>query len=103
MIENPSENLSHPASWRGFALLRRWLIRIVFVLLGLPLVLAFVGASYQAIASGIANLRYPPPGQLVEVGGYKLHLYCLGEGAPTVSSSQLTKAPSPIGFGFRLN
>jgi hypothetical protein len=84
MIENSSENLSHPASWRGFAPLRRWLTRIVFVLLGLPIVLVFLGASYQVVASGIERLRYPPPGQLVEVGGYKLHLYCLGEGAPTV-------------------
>jgi pimeloyl-ACP methyl ester carboxylesterase len=31
--------------------------------------------------------RYPPPGKLVDVGGFKLHLYCLGErrdGWPTV-------------------
>lgn len=28
--------------------------------------------------------RYPPPGQLVDVGGYRLHLHCVGEGSPTV-------------------
>jgi len=28
--------------------------------------------------------NYPPPGQLVDIGGYKLHLACLGEGSPTV-------------------
>lgn len=26
----------------------------------------------------------PPPGRLVDVGGHRLHLHCLGEGAPTV-------------------
>jgi len=26
----------------------------------------------------------PPPGRLIDVGGYKLHIHCAGEGAPTV-------------------
>jgi pimeloyl-ACP methyl ester carboxylesterase len=26
----------------------------------------------------------PPPGRLVDVGGYRLHLSCAGEGSPTV-------------------
>lgn len=26
----------------------------------------------------------PPPGELVDVGGYSLHLYCVGEGSPTI-------------------
>ncbi len=28
--------------------------------------------------------QYPPPGQMVDVNGYKMHLHCLGEGSPTV-------------------
>jgi pimeloyl-ACP methyl ester carboxylesterase len=27
---------------------------------------------------------YPPPGKLVDVGGYRVHLYCAGTGKPTV-------------------
>ncbi len=27
---------------------------------------------------------YPPLGQLVDVGGYRVHLYCTGNGSPTV-------------------
>jgi pimeloyl-ACP methyl ester carboxylesterase len=27
---------------------------------------------------------YPPPGQLVDLGGYRVHMYCIGEGSPTV-------------------
>jgi len=31
------------------------------------------------------NLKqYPAPGQLVDVNGYKMHIYCVGEGSPTV-------------------
>lgn len=48
------------------------------------LLLALVGASYQALATARDARTFPPPGQLVDVGGYKLHLYCMGEGAPTV-------------------
>ncbi len=28
--------------------------------------------------------RYPPPGQLVDIGGHRLHLHCVGQGSPTV-------------------
>ncbi|OPY61681.1 MAG: putative aminoacrylate hydrolase RutD [Syntrophorhabdaceae bacterium PtaU1.Bin034] len=28
--------------------------------------------------------QYPSPGQLIDVGGYRLHLWCRGEGSPTV-------------------
>ncbi|BAY08626.1 alpha/beta fold hydrolase [Calothrix sp. NIES-2098] len=38
---------------------------------------------YQAIACLIED-RHLPPGQLIDVGGYKLHLYTAGESGPTV-------------------
>jgi pimeloyl-ACP methyl ester carboxylesterase len=47
-------------------------------------VMAVVGASYQAISIRREQRLYPPPGQLVDIGGYGLHLYCSGEGGPTV-------------------
>jgi pimeloyl-ACP methyl ester carboxylesterase len=32
-----------------------------------------------------ADVRaYPPPGQMIDVGGYRLHLNCTGTGSPTV-------------------
>jgi pimeloyl-ACP methyl ester carboxylesterase len=43
-----------------------------------------IGAIYQGIASAHDKYRYPPPGQLIDVGGYRLHLYCTGNGSPTV-------------------
>ena len=27
---------------------------------------------------------YPAPGNLIDVGGHRLHIYCLSEGEPTV-------------------
>ena len=42
------------------------------------------GAIYQAAASASDLKKYPPPGQLYDIGGHKLHLYCTGEGSPTV-------------------
>jgi pimeloyl-ACP methyl ester carboxylesterase len=38
---------------------------------------------YQAIACWLED-RNPPPGQLFDVGGYRLHLYVAGEGSPTI-------------------
>src|SRR6266581_4556210 len=40
--------------------------------------------AYQAIADTRDRRRYPPPGQLVDVNGHRLHLHCQGQGSPTV-------------------
>jgi pimeloyl-ACP methyl ester carboxylesterase len=53
-------------------------------LIGLIAALALVGASYEAIAAAGDARRYPAPGQLVDVGGYRLHIQCVGTGSPTV-------------------
>lgn len=45
---------------------------------------AIAGIIYQEIATAKDESKYPPPGKLVDVGGYKLHLNCLGEGSPIV-------------------
>ncbi len=65
----------------------KWLGRIALVLVGLIVVLLAAGFTYQSIAEANDARAYPPPGQRVDVGGYKLHLYCAGEnkeGRPTV-------------------
>jgi hypothetical protein len=48
------------------------------------LVLAVVGAIYQAIAAGRAERAYPPPGEMVDVGDHRVHITCVGQGSPTV-------------------
>ena len=52
-----------------------------FLLLGLILI---AGVTYQFIATQVDGYTCPPPGQLVDVGGYKMHLHCTGQGGPTV-------------------
>lgn len=41
------------------------------------------GAIYETTASATDG-RVPPPGRLIDIGGYRLHLDCRGEGSPTV-------------------
>lgn len=53
------------------------------VLAGL-LVLLLAGAIYETFAEAADARAYPPPGQMVDVGGYRLHLNCTGNGSPTV-------------------
>src|SRR5215218_8479075 len=66
---------------------RRLMRRIWRPLLGLVVVLlalAVLEAIYQAIATMRAERAYPPPGEIVDVGGYSLHINCVGQGSPTV-------------------
>jgi pimeloyl-ACP methyl ester carboxylesterase len=58
--------------------------RIACSALGLLGILAATGAAYEQIAGAGDAAAYPAPGRLVDVGGYRLHLDCRGEGSPTV-------------------
>jgi pimeloyl-ACP methyl ester carboxylesterase len=65
----------------------RWILwtgRILLGLLALIVLLAASGAAYEAIMAVGDTKRYPPPGQMVDVGGHRLHLHCVGQGSPTV-------------------
>jgi len=57
-----------------------WLGASLAALLGL----ALVGYIYEPIAEAADAKAYPPPGELVDVGGYRLHINCTGTGSPTV-------------------
>lgn len=48
------------------------------------LLLVCAGAIYQAIEGHRDRQRFHPAGRLVNVGGHRLHIYCTGEGSPTV-------------------
>jgi pimeloyl-ACP methyl ester carboxylesterase len=47
-------------------------------------VLVLAGVAYQLVGLARDARRFPPPGQLVDVGGHRLHAVCRGHGAPTV-------------------
>jgi pimeloyl-ACP methyl ester carboxylesterase len=62
----------------------RWTKRILAGFVGLLIVGALAGASYEALATRRDLAATPPPGTLVDVGGHRLHLWCTGAGVPTV-------------------
>jgi pimeloyl-ACP methyl ester carboxylesterase len=62
----------------------RWISKALLWAVVALLALALIGATYQAIATELDERAYPPPGKLVDVGGHRLHIHCLGEGSPTV-------------------
>jgi pimeloyl-ACP methyl ester carboxylesterase len=62
----------------------QWLRLVVIGVAGVTILLAAAGALYQSLASALDRRAHPMPGQLVDVGGRKMHIYCLGKGTPTV-------------------
>jgi pimeloyl-ACP methyl ester carboxylesterase len=58
----------------------RWLLFAVLAVLAI----AAVGGGYETVRESLDARAYPPPGQLVDVGGHRLHLHCTGSGSPTV-------------------
>jgi pimeloyl-ACP methyl ester carboxylesterase len=56
------------------------LARLVILIVGLLL----AGAIYEPFAEAADAKAYPPPGQMVDVSGYRLHINCTGTGSPTV-------------------
>ena len=62
---------------------RRVLLIVALVIASL----ALTGFLYQTIASAQDASSHPAPGRLIDLGGYRLHLYCTGTarpGSPTV-------------------
>ncbi len=52
--------------------------------MAVPLGLMLLGALYEGVAEAADIRAYPAPGQMVDVGGYRLHINCVGTGSPTV-------------------
>ena len=53
-------------------------------ILAFLLILIVAGAIYESSAEAADAKAYPPPGLMVDVGGYRLHINCSGSGSPTV-------------------
>jgi pimeloyl-ACP methyl ester carboxylesterase len=61
-----------------------WLGRAGLAVAGLLILLVAGGAGYEAWARHQAHVAFPPRGQLVDIGGRRIHLDCRGRGSPTV-------------------
>ena len=59
---------------------RPWLL---YPLCGV-LILAAVGGGYETVSEAIDQGARAMPGQLIDVGGHRLHITCTGTGSPTV-------------------
>jgi pimeloyl-ACP methyl ester carboxylesterase len=59
---------------------RQWLLYPVLAVLAL----ASIGGGYETAAEAADAAAFPMPGQLIDVGGHRLHLHCTGSGSPTV-------------------
>jgi pimeloyl-ACP methyl ester carboxylesterase len=84
MTPIPTTMTRPSAPWRIGRRVLRGISRTLAALFGLLVVLGLTGAGYEAIAAAGDARRYPAPGQLVDVGGYRLHIQCVGTGSPTV-------------------
>lgn len=78
-------SIAAAAQAREVAQLFRNILRYtLFAEILLIVALALSGAVYERVSQARDLRLHPPGGRLVDVGGYKLHLYCTGEGNPTV-------------------
>jgi pimeloyl-ACP methyl ester carboxylesterase len=64
-----------------------WFSAIVFVL-------AMTGMLYQTASAEADRRNHPAPGDLIDVGGFKMHLFCTGQGSPTVILETLSGGTS---------
>jgi pimeloyl-ACP methyl ester carboxylesterase len=58
--------------------------RVLGGLLGLIVAASLAGSVYESVAEAADARAYPAPGQMVDVGGHRLHINCTGTGSPTV-------------------
>jgi len=64
--------------------MKKKLFRFSSIVMLVICILALVTLTAGAIAKSNLAKGHPAPGQLVDVGGYKLHINCTGQGSPTV-------------------
>src|SRR5215467_3014525 len=71
----PPQKSQHWLRWTGYT---------AGGLLSLALLLACVAFVYEQIEESRDRRMNHPPGLLVDVGGYRMHLYCIGQSLPAV-------------------
>jgi pimeloyl-ACP methyl ester carboxylesterase len=66
---------------KGF---RIWLGRIAWGAAALIVAAMVSGALYQNVLLARERRAHPMPGELIDVGGYRMHIHCTGRGTPPV-------------------
>jgi len=76
-----------------------FLNRFTFRAVVIVLLLAIAGTVYQTAATESDKRKFPAPGNLIDVGGFKMHIYCEGEGNPTVILESMSGGTS-VNWGW---
>jgi protein-S-isoprenylcysteine O-methyltransferase Ste14/pimeloyl-ACP methyl ester carboxylesterase len=87
--EEPRLSATFHETWRRYsARVPRWIFRrrrhAVLATVAAVAALVFAGLVFEAYADAAGAREFPAPGMMVDVGGRRLHLVCIGEGTPTV-------------------
>jgi protein-S-isoprenylcysteine O-methyltransferase Ste14/pimeloyl-ACP methyl ester carboxylesterase len=85
--EEPYLARTHGRRWDDYrARVPRWLFPSRRALLwswaGVVVLVALAGLTYEAYADAQVAREFPPPGTMVNIGGRRLHLVCLGRDDP---------------------
>ena len=85
--EEPWLARTHERKWNEYrARVPRWIFpsrrAMVFSWLGAVVLLALAGLMYEAYSDAGAAREFPPPGTMVDIGGRRLHLVCIGREDP---------------------
>lgn len=64
--------------------MQKRIIQVIIFLIGAIVILLIGGSIYQQFSIKRDADNYPAPGEMIDVGGHRLHLYCIGEGEATL-------------------
>lgn len=80
--------------------LRNWSRRaVLYPVFGL-MILGGLGAGYETVREAQDRTAFAAPGDLVDVGGHRLHINCTGTGTPTVVLEAGLGEPSTVMAGW---
>ncbi len=71
-------------SQKPFRLWRKIVERVALSIVALLSAALALSSGYNAVVSQIFWATHPAPGAFYNVNGYKMHLYCIGSGSPTI-------------------
>lgn len=80
--------------------LHSWSRRAVLYPIFTLMIAAGLGAAYETVREAQDRASYAAPGELVDVGGHRLHINCIGTGSPTVVLEAGLGEPSTIMAGW---
>lgn len=80
----PQDQTEQRTPKRGARRILKWLFILVAIFVAFVAAIPVAGYFYQRQASAADAKRFPAPGELVDLGGYRLHVLARGAGSPTV-------------------